>query len=95
MIRIKRARVGDRRVVALAATVTLLLSAAGEAQPVSRGAAEHVKLVEAILRNFETNAPAIGAPMPDAVVYDRDGRELRLLEVLRDRYTVLILGCLT
>ena len=45
--------------------------------------------------NFEGNAPAIGEMMPDVVVHNRDGTELRLRDLLRERHTVLILGCLT
>ena len=48
-----------------------------------------------IRRNFERNAPVVGEMMPDVVVHDRDGAELRLRDLLRERYTVLILGCLT
>jgi len=46
-------------------------------------------------RRFETSAPAIGEPMPNLAVYDASGKELRLRELLRDHYTVLVLGCLT
>ena len=48
-----------------------------------------------ISRNFDRNAPAIGDAMPDVVVYDRDGEELRLRDLLSEHYSVLILGCLT
>ena len=48
-----------------------------------------------VSRDFERNAPAIGDAMPDVTVRDRDGAELRLQDVLRGHYTVLILGCLT
>ena len=48
-----------------------------------------------ISRNFERNAPAIGDAIPDVVVYDRDGEELRLRDLLSEHYSVLILGCLT
>ena len=48
-----------------------------------------------VSRNFERNAPVIGEMMPDVVVHDRDGAELRLWDLLKERYTVLILGCLT
>ena len=48
-----------------------------------------------ISRNFDRNAPAIGDAIPDVVVYDRDGEELRLRDLLSDHYSVLILGCLT
>ena len=48
-----------------------------------------------VSRNFERNAPVIGEMMPDVVVHDRDGAELRLRDLLMARHTVLILGCLT
>ena len=48
-----------------------------------------------LIRNFEERAPAVGAPIPDLPVYDRDGQESRLPELLEGRFTVLILGCLT
>ena len=48
-----------------------------------------------VSRNFEENAPAIGEIMPDVVVYDRDGTERQLRDLLTDRHAVLILGCLT
>ena len=48
-----------------------------------------------LIRNFETNAPAVGELMPNLPVFDRDGRELDLRELLSGRVTVLVLGCLT
>ena len=71
------------RVVAAAFTVT----AAAMANP--------VLAEQPVSRNFEGNAPAIGEMMPDVVVHSRDGAELRLRDLLEERYTVLILGCLT
>lgn len=49
----------------------------------------------ASIDRFEAAAPAIGEPMPDLVIYDAGGKEVRLRDLLRDRYTVLVLGCLT
>ena len=48
-----------------------------------------------LIRNFEQNAPAVGELMPNVPVYDRDGAEHLLADVLAGRPTVLILGCLT
>ena len=48
-----------------------------------------------LVRNFERNAPTIGELMPNLPIYDRDGREHLLAEMLAGRPTVLILGCLT
>ena len=59
------------------------------------GMADIVLAQPPVSRNFERNAPAIGEMMPDVVAHDRDGAQLRLRDLLRARYTVLILGCLT
>ena len=47
------------------------------------------------IRSFERDAPSVGDIMPDAVVYDRDGTERRLRDLVTGHPTVLILGCLT
>jgi hypothetical protein len=44
---------------------------------------------------FVEAAPGVGQPPPDVVVYDADGNEQKLRELLRGRYSVLVLGCLT
>ena len=59
------------------------------------GLADVVSAQRPVGRNFEENAPAVGEVMPDVAVYDRDGGEHRLGDLLGERYTVLILGCLT
>ena len=64
-------------------------------RPGQRGAGAFGSGRNAVSRGFETVAPAIGELMPDLSVHDRDGKELRLRELLKGRYTVLILGCLT
>ncbi len=64
-------------------------------RPGQRGAGAFGSGRNAVSRSFETVAPAIGEPMPDLSVHDRDGNELRLRELLGGHYTVLILGCLT
>jgi hypothetical protein len=46
-------------------------------------------------RNFEAEAPKVGEPMPDVLVYDDEGNPHRLPELLGEHYSVLILGCLT
>ena len=72
------------RLVAVAAFVAL-----------AAGMADIALAQPPIRRNFERNAPVVGEMMPDVVVHDRDGAELRLRDLLRERHTVLILGCLT
>ncbi len=59
------------------------------------GTASTVLAQRPVSRNFEANAPAVGELMPDVVVHDRDGTELRLRDLLSEHPTVLILGCLT
>ena len=44
---------------------------------------------------FEEVAPKVGDLMPDVAVFDAEGVEHRLPDLLGERYTVLILGCLT
>ena len=48
-----------------------------------------------LMRNFEERAPAVGELIPSLPVYDRDGQESDLRELLNGRVTVLVLGCLT
>jgi hypothetical protein len=50
---------------------------------------------EAVNERFEKGAPAIGELMPDLTVYDADGIQHSLQKLLREHYTVLVLGCLT
>ena len=50
---------------------------------------------EFVRAGFERSAPDIGESLPDLSLYQADGKEVRLHEVLNGRYTVLILGCLT
>ena len=50
---------------------------------------------DAVSARFEASAPDIGEPMPSLTVYDRDGKPLRLRELLQGHYTVIVLGCLT
>lgn len=50
---------------------------------------------DAVTERFLAAAPAIGEPMPDLVVYDESGEEVRLRKLLEQHYTVLVLGCLT
>jgi len=74
------------------------LACAGHASAQPRpgdGAALRGNPREAAISRFEAAAPAIGEALPDIVVHDRTGKELRLRELLKERYTVLILGCLT
>ena len=59
------------------------------------GALPGTAFAQPITRDFEHQAPAPGELMPEAIVYDRDGKELRLRELLQEHYTVLVLGCLT
>ncbi|HEX5272384.1 MAG TPA: hypothetical protein VFW33_17930 [Gemmataceae bacterium] len=43
---------------------------------------------------FAKAKPAVGDPLPELVVYDPDGKEVKTAG-LRGHYTVLTFGCLT
>jgi len=45
--------------------------------------------------SFEAGSPAVGEPMPEVVVYRDSGEPISFRQLLNDRYTVVILGCLT
>ncbi len=77
-------RFGERR------TATVLVVAV-----LAAGMTNTVQAQPPVSRDFEQHAPAVGGMMPDVVVHSRDGTELRLRDLLRERHTVLILGCLT
>ncbi len=76
-----------RSLLTLAFSVGLVATAA--AQP--GGANGRGMLVQ----NFEEHSPAVGELMPNLPVYDRDGEEHQLADLIAGRPTVLILGCLT
>ena len=73
----------------LALALSLGLAATAAAQPGGAGGRGM------LIRNFEERAPAVGELMPNLPVYDRDGQESDLRELLDGRFTVLVLGCLT
>lgn len=81
-----RVRSGSRVHVGQVLLVALLLVGGAGSSTVS---------AQPVTGNFERQAPAVGELMPEALVYDRDGGELQLTELLQEHYTVLILGCLT
>ena len=39
--------------------------------------------------------PKLGEPVPDVMVVDRDGKPMNIRDAVGERYTVLVLGCLT
>jgi len=45
--------------------------------------------------SFEASSPAVGEAMPEVVVYRSSGEPISFQQLLGDRYTVVILGCLT
>ena len=67
------------------------LAASSEAQPGRRGSPGGGFPME----RFNRTAPDIGEPMPDVVVHDATGREVRLRELLEGHYSVIVLGCFT
>ena len=62
---------------------------------VSAGSAMAQRRGERPTERFETVAPQLGELLPDLLIHDRTGKSLRLRELTRDHYTVLVLGCLT
>ena len=62
---------------------------------VSAGAATAQRGGERPTARFDAVAPQVGEVLPDLVLHDRTGKSLRLRELTRDHYTVLVLGCLT
>ena len=46
-------------------------------------------------QRFERTAPKVGELMPNLQIYDAEGEEIWLHDVLRGHPSVLILGCLT
>ena len=46
-------------------------------------------------QRFERTAPKVGEQMPNLQIYDAEGEEIWLHDVLRGHPSVLILGCLT
>ena len=50
---------------------------------------------QVVERWFDEAAPAIGEPLPDLVLYDATGKQVRIRELASGQYTVLVLGCLT
>ena len=81
------------RTATIAGIAALVLASAAIAQEPPRRGARSAR--EQVTEQFTQAAPGVGEPMPDVVVYDADGNERRLRELLRERYTVLVLGCLT
>ena len=45
--------------------------------------------------SFGSSTPDVGDPMPELTLYDAQGEEVRLPELLLGHHTVLVLGCLT
>lgn len=44
---------------------------------------------------FEANSPAPGERFPNLTLYDSDGNKVRMKDMVRGHYTVVVLGCLT
>ncbi|MFQ5766909.1 MAG: hypothetical protein ACE5ID_02875 [Acidobacteriota bacterium] len=52
-------------------------------------------MMERMKKRFEAASPAVGEPVPDLTVYNGDGKEVSLRDLVRGHFTVLVLGCLT
>lgn len=73
----------------------LILLSAVTALPAQESSDALRKAMDAVTRRFEAAAPAIGEAVPDVEVYDAKGNKKRLGAMLKDHYTVIVLGCLT
>ncbi len=68
----------------------------GTAAPGGRGAeARGAGPRQAVDGRFEAAAPAVGEPMPALTLYDAEGEDVELRQLLHGHYTVMVLGCLT
>jgi hypothetical protein len=81
---------GTATIVGIAALALASMTIAQD--PPGRGATSPR---DKVTERFAEAAPAVGELVPDVVVYDADGNERKLRELLRGRYSVLVLGCLT
>ena len=84
-----------RRCFVLAALVVMLASTAVLAQNPPSGGRRPSGGRGFVTQRFLETAPDIGEPMPEATVYDADGKTHELGELLKGHYSVLVLGCLT
>ena len=73
----------------------LILLSAVTAVPAQQRSTAMREAMDAVTRRFEAAAPAIGETVPDVDVYDAKGNKKRLGAMLKDHYTVIVLGCLT
>ena len=51
--------------------------------------------LDALAKRFEANSPGIGDRVPNVPVYTASGEKLRFRKLVRDHYSVVVLGCLT
>ena len=59
-----------------------------EPQPMSFG-------LDALAKRFEATSPDIGELVPNVPVYTASGEKVRFRNLVRDHYSVVVLGCLT
>lgn len=81
-----------RKAQALVAAVVLVFLCSSTAQAQS---GEQRRAQGPVERLFWEAIPEIGEEMPDVAIYDAEGREVRLHELIEGQHTVFILGCLT
>jgi len=82
--------------IASALLLSLALGLAGAvlAQD-ARPDGETERMNRRLAQRFAEHSPAVGELLPDLVAYDTRGEKVRLRELVKGHYTVLVLGCLT
>ena len=55
---------------------------------------DHSASSRSVIKNFEKQAPKIGAKLPELKIFDENGITFNT-NSLRGNYTVLVFGCLT
>jgi len=51
--------------------------------------------LNALAERFEANSPDVGARVPNVSVYTAAGEKVRFRDLVKDHYSVVVLGCLT
>ena len=51
--------------------------------------------LQALAERFEATSPKLGERVPNVPVYTASGEKVRFRNLVRDHYSVVVLGCLT
>jgi hypothetical protein len=84
-----------KRTLALALALGLAASIAPNRAEDSEEKKPDVFGLRALQERFEANAPAIGERVPNVTIYNAAGESVRFRSLVRDKYSVVVFGCLT